>query len=87
MSPALAADHLDTPTVLADPAADMGDLYAWTSADGQRLNLVMDIVGRRFSDQVQYVFHVESGPTFGDGGKRCNPCGHRPPGCQRLPQV
>lgn len=65
VSPALAADHLDTPTVLADPAADMGDLYAWTSADGQRLNLVMDIVGRRFSDQVQYVFHVESGPTFG----------------------
>lgn len=43
----------------------MGDLYAWTSADGQRLTLVMDIVGRRFSDQVQHVFHVESGPTFG----------------------
>jgi hypothetical protein len=33
--PAFASDHLDTPTVLADPAADIGDLYAWTSADGQ----------------------------------------------------
>lgn len=63
--PALAADHLDTPTVTADPAADIGDLYAWTSADGRRLNLVMDIVGRRFSDQVQYVFHVDSGPALG----------------------
>ena len=60
-----AADHLDTPTVIADPAADIGDLFAWTSADGKRLNLVMDIVGRQFSDQVQYVFHVDSGPRFG----------------------
>jgi len=66
MAPAAqAADHLDTPTVIADPAADIGDLYAWTSADGRRLNLVMDIVGRQFSDQVQYVFHVDSGPRFG----------------------
>jgi len=63
--PALASDHLDTPTVLADPAADIGDLYAWTSADGRRLNLALDIVGRRFSDQVQYVMTVDSGPSFG----------------------
>jgi len=63
--PVLAADHLDTPTVTADPAADIGDLYAWTSADGKHLNLVMDIVGKRFSDQVQYVFHVDSGQALG----------------------
>jgi hypothetical protein len=63
-APALAADHLDTPTVTADPAADIGDLFAWTSADGKRLNLVMDIVGKRFSDQVQYVFNVDSGQGF-----------------------
>lgn len=63
--PALASDHLDTPTVLADPAADIGDLYAWTSTDGRRLNLALDIVGRRFSDQVQYVMTVDSGPSFG----------------------
>lgn len=63
--PTLASDHLDTPTVLADPAADIGDLYAWTSPDGRRLDLVLDIVGRHFSDQVQYVMQVDSGPSFG----------------------
>jgi hypothetical protein len=62
---AFAADHLDTPTVTADPAADIGDLYAWTSSDGKRLNLIMDIVGRKFSDRVQYAFHVDSGPRLG----------------------
>jgi hypothetical protein len=62
---AFAADHLDTPTVTADPAADIGDLFAWTSSDGRRLNLVMDIVGRKFSDRIQYVFHVDSGSRFG----------------------
>lgn len=60
-----ASDHLDTPTVMADPAADIGDLYAWMSSDGKRLNLVMDIVGKRFSDQIAYVFHIDSGRRFG----------------------
>lgn len=60
-----ASDHLDTPTVIADPAADIGDLYAWTSPDGRRLNLVLDIVGGKFSDQLQYVFHVDSGKQLG----------------------
>jgi hypothetical protein len=64
-APASAADHLDTPTVIADPAADIGDLFAWTAADGKRINLVMDIVGKRLSDQVQYVFHVDSGQALG----------------------
>jgi hypothetical protein len=62
---AAAAGHLNTPTVTANPAADIGDLYAWTSPDGKRLNLIMDIVGRKFSDRVQYVFHIDSGPRFG----------------------
>src|SRR5215475_344689 len=61
-----ASDHLDTPTVIADPAADVADVFAWTSADGRRLNLVMTIVGKQFSDRLQYVFHVDSGPRFGD---------------------
>lgn len=65
---AQASDHLDTPTVIADPAADIGDLYAWMSSDGKRLNLVMDIVGKRFSDQIAYVFHVDSGRRFGKTG-------------------
>jgi hypothetical protein len=64
-SPAGASDHLDTPTVIADPAADLADLFAWTSADGRRLNLAMTLVARQFSDRLQYVFHVGSGPRFG----------------------
>jgi hypothetical protein len=62
---ALASDHLDTPTVIADPAADIGDIFAWTSSDGKHLNLVMDIVAHQFSDHLQYVFHVDSGKSFG----------------------
>jgi hypothetical protein len=60
-----ASDHLDTPTVIANPQADIGDLYAWTSSDGQHLNLVMDIVGHPFSNKLQYVFHIDSGKRFG----------------------
>lgn len=64
--PAMAANHLDTPTVVAEPRADIGDLFAWMSADTKRLNLVMTIVGRSFSDQLSYVFHVDSGRRFGE---------------------
>ncbi|WNL44913.1 DUF4331 family protein [Dyella sp. BiH032] len=62
---ASASDHLDTPSVIGDPRADIGDLYAWTSPDGKRLNLVMDVVGHTFSDKLDYVFHVDSGKHFG----------------------
>lgn len=64
-SGAHASDHLDTPTVIADPRADIGDLYGWMSPDGRQLNLAMTIVGRAFSDRLDYVFHVDSGPYFG----------------------
>jgi hypothetical protein len=60
-----AADHLDTPSVIADPRADIGDLFAWTSYEGRRLNLAMTIVGHTFSDQLEYVFHIDSGQRFG----------------------
>jgi hypothetical protein len=63
--PALASDHLDTSAVVADPRADIGDLFAWTSPDGKRLNLVMTIVGKSFSDRLTYAFHVDSGARFG----------------------
>lgn len=62
---ARASDHLDTPTVIADPAADIGDMFAWMSSDGHRVNLVMDIVAHQFSNKLQYVFHVDSGKSFG----------------------
>lgn len=65
---ARASDHLDTAAVVADPASDIGDLYAWTSADGRRLNLAMTIVGRNFSDHVRYAFHVDSTQRVGEAG-------------------
>jgi hypothetical protein len=62
---AWASDHLDSPTVIADPRADIGDLYAWTSPDGRKLNLAMTIVGHSFSDKLRYSFFVDSGPRYG----------------------
>jgi hypothetical protein len=63
-TPAVGTNHLDTPTVIAEPRADIGDLFAWMSPDAKRLNLVMTIVGRSFSDQLSYVFYVDSGKRF-----------------------
>lgn len=63
--PAAASDHLDTPTVISDPRADIGDLYAWMSPDGRRLNLVMTVVGRAFDDALTYSFHIDSGQRVG----------------------
>jgi hypothetical protein len=62
---ALGSDHLDTPTVSMNPRGDIGDLYAWTSPEGRQLNLVMTIVGRSFSEKIEYAFHVDSGQRFG----------------------
>jgi hypothetical protein len=62
---ALASDHLDTPTVIGDPAADIADLFAWTAPDGRHLNLVLTVVGGKFSDRVRYVVHVDSGKALG----------------------
>jgi hypothetical protein len=60
-----ASDHLDSPATVANPAADIGDVYAWTSPDGKQLNLVMTIQGHAFSNKLQYVFHIDSGKAFG----------------------
>ncbi len=65
-----ASDHLDTPTVIADPAADIGDIFAWTSSDGRRLNLVMDIVAHQFSDRLQYVLPRISISSFNDNSSQ-----------------
>jgi hypothetical protein len=62
---ALASDHLDSPTAISNPQADIGDVFAWISPDGRQLNLVMDIVGKSFSDKIQYVFHIDSGKEYG----------------------
>ncbi len=65
LRPAHASDHLDSPTVATNPRADIGDFYAWTSADGKQLNLIMTIVGQTFSNVVDYTFHVDSGKSLG----------------------
>lgn len=61
----VASDHLDTQAVINDPAGDIGDLYAWMSPDGRRLNLVMTIVGKKFLDHDRYTFHIDSGRALG----------------------
>jgi len=67
---ALAADHQDGAAVLTDPASDINDVFAWTSTDGTKLNLVMDVFpaatsAAKFSNVVQYVFHTSSSPAYG----------------------
>src|ERR1700756_485121 len=62
---ARASDPLDTPSVIANPQADIGDVYAWTSYNGRQLNLVMTVVGHGFSERIRYTFHVDSGKRFG----------------------
>lgn len=63
--PASASDHLDTPAVQQDGRLDIGDLYAWMSSDGEHLNLMLTIVGKRFAPDAEYVFHMDQGAAFG----------------------
>ena len=65
-----AADHLDSPPLLAAPTADINDLYAWM--DGTNVNLAMsvspaDSPARTFGPAVQYVFHIHSKAQLGVG--------------------
>ena len=62
---ARASDHLDSPATVANPQADIADVYGWISPDGRQLNLAMTMQGHSFSDKVQYALHVDSGKTFG----------------------
>jgi hypothetical protein len=70
---ALAADHLDAPAAVADPAADITDTYGWL--DSGKVVLVMNVAplattSSKFSDKVQYVFHTESRAGFGMPGTK-----------------
>jgi hypothetical protein len=64
-SVASAADHIDSPGVVEDPATDITDLYAWMNADGTKVELAMAIAAELFAPGIQYVFHVTSAPAFG----------------------
>lgn len=70
---AIAADHLDGPTVKMDAAADITDIYAWAASD--KLNLVLNVsplatTSSKFSDAVQYAFHLETSDAYGVPGKK-----------------
>ena len=62
---ARASDHLDSPATVANPQADISDVYAWVSPEGRRLNLAMTVQGHSFSNKIDYVLHVDSGHAFG----------------------
>lgn len=72
---ATAADHVDSPGVLADLSTDLADLFAWTTPESDKVNLILTVGGLAgiatvpeggyFSDAAQYVFHVQSAPAFG----------------------
>lgn len=64
------ADHLDSPAAMSEPAADLNDFFAWTSADGDKLNMAMTVMplagdDAAFGDATQYAFHVHAHPAFG----------------------
>jgi hypothetical protein len=69
--PARAADHLDSPGVMKTPEADITDVFAWMSSDKTKTFLVLDVspmasAGSKFSDQIQYVFHLNSQDAYGE---------------------
>ena len=64
---ATAADHLDSPTVRTDPAADINDVYTFINPNRPKeLVLIASVVplantSSRFSDVVRYRFHIDNG--------------------------
>jgi hypothetical protein len=75
-----AADHLDSPTLMSNPMADIADVYAWMTPDALKVNLAMSISPnddgrnggppstRHFGPSILYTFHVTSVPGFGMTG-------------------
>lgn len=60
-----ASDHLDSPATVANPLADVADVYAWVAPEGRQLNLVLTVQGHAFSSKVTYALHIDSGNRFG----------------------
>lgn len=67
-----AADHRDGNTALADATTDITDVYAFMSADGTKVELIMDIQGAntgavaatKFSNAALYVLHFSSAAAY-----------------------
>lgn len=69
--PAVASDHADTPQTAADPAADLGDVYAW--ADGNTLTAAFTFAANTppsanevgtFDADVLYSLHIDADGDF-----------------------
>lgn len=63
-----AADHVDSPSVIADPSADLTDIFAWMTPSATEVNLILAVPAAAFSDAVDYVFHIESSEGYGVSG-------------------
>jgi hypothetical protein len=66
---ARAADHRDGAAVKTDPQTDINDVYAWMSADGSKVNLIMTVFPvadtmSKFSTTAKYVFHLNSSAGY-----------------------
>ena len=76
-SPSHAADHLDSPTVRTDPAADLNDVYAFVNPnDPGELIIAATVIplaspGTRFSSAVEYRFHIDNGIAGDETTVRC----------------
>jgi len=62
------ADHLDSPATVADPTADINDVFTWM--DNGKVVLAMTLypaapTGALFSNTTKYVFHTSSGSAYG----------------------
>lgn len=72
---AIAADHIDAPGAVANPSADITDLYTWTDPASVIFALNVTPLAEKeakFSDKVQYVIHTESAEKFGSAGEKSN---------------
>jgi hypothetical protein len=72
LTTAQAADHIDGPGAVADPTADITDLFAWTNTNATKINLILNVgpfgSAAGFSDAVTYAFHIESTQEYGVPG-------------------
>jgi hypothetical protein len=70
---ARSADHLDAPATMAEPTADVNDVFAFLDKPGDpTTNVIFAMTvypaapaDAKFSDTVQYVLHTQSGAAFG----------------------
>jgi hypothetical protein len=73
VSSALAADHLDAPTVKMDATTDITDLYTWVNPTSSTVVFVLNVnplatTASKFSTSAQYVIHTGSSAAFGGAG-------------------